>query len=313
MISSEWKHLLSLISGIWKCQNETTLAEPQACADHVPANDSLTSTGTCRCNASWSEGKGSCCRFIAPLLRRICVWAKDQLPYPVLRRLKILALSDLWDFQSFEELLPHSCSLVALNNCSSHLPPLRISWPPQLPTSTPFPSFPFPASMSHVQTACRSQNLWAAGFAGLRPQVYASTATALVGRPCDFGDWPDVELLVPMACCCGLEGNQSAGIGGRRSTGGPWIVGVGLRREMSGLKIALSIQKLGRWRRRLKVATPLSQKSRTNGPRGTENLWTSCSKEPPEKRQVLSHPLCLEAWRRVVALSTLAIGLYIEP
>ena len=254
---------------------------------------------------------------VAGLLPRCCVgFAFEQkISSPILccvdSRFWLYLICEI--FRALKSCCRIHAVLVALNNCSSHLPPLRISWPPQLPTSTPFPSFPFPASMSHVQTACRSQNLWAAGFAGLRPQVYASTATALVGRPCDFGDWPDVELLVPMACCCGLEGNQSAGIGGRRSTGGPWIVGVGLRREMSGLKIALSIQKLGRWRRRLKVATPLSQKSRTNGPRGTENLWTSCSKEPPEKRQVLSHPLCLEAWRRVVALSTLAIGLYIEP
>ena len=70
-------------------------------------------------------------------------------------------------FRAFEELLPQPCSSYGLV-CSSHLPLLRISWRP-----TPFPASTCQAA---ARQACRSQNLWAAGFAGLRPKVCASAA-----------------------------------------------------------------------------------------------------------------------------------------
>ena len=73
------------------------------------------------------------------------------------------------DFQSFRRVAAATmqCSSYGLG-CSSHLPLLQISWRP-----TPFPASTCQAA---ARQACRSQNLWAAGFAGLRPRVCASAA-----------------------------------------------------------------------------------------------------------------------------------------
>ena len=159
MISSKWKHLLSLISGIWKCQNEPHLLSPRRVL--ITCRRMILSHPQAHAVAMPVDQRGRAA--VAGLLPRCCVgFAFEQkISSPILccvdSRFWLYLICEI--FRALKELLPHSCSLVALNNCSSHLLPLRISWPPRLPTSTPFPSFPFPASMSHVQTACRSQNL----------------------------------------------------------------------------------------------------------------------------------------------------------